>query len=116
MDTRTKIVPPAETRRLAASGAVVVSGFFDPLLASHAERLAEMKREGSPLLVLIADPEDAILPARARAELVAGLRVVDYVAEPAPGNAEPHFRLEQEDHRRRDDLIERVHARQRTAG
>ena len=121
MDTRTKIVPPAETRRLAAAGALVVSGFFDPLLASHAERLAEIKRdaikrEGAPLLVLIADPEDAILPARARAELVAGLSVVDYVAEPAPGNAEPRFRLEQEDRRRREELIERVHARQGAGG
>ena len=112
MDTRTKIVPASEVQRLAASGAVVVSGHFDPLLASHAERLAEVKREGKPLIVLIADPEDAILPARARAELVAGLRVVDYVVECSAGSLEPHVRLESEDQRRRDGLIEHVHARQ----
>jgi glycerol-3-phosphate cytidylyltransferase-like family protein len=113
LDTRTKIVSTAEAARLAASGATVVSGYFDPMLASHAQRLAQLKREGSPLLVLIADPEEAILPARARAELVAALRVVDYVAE--NGNFEPHHRLEREDSDRLANLIERVHARQSAA-
>ena len=88
----------------------MVSGYFDPMLASHARRLAQLKRAGSPLLVLIADPGQAILPARARAELVAALRVVDYVSE--NGNFEPHHRLEREDAGRLANLIERVHARQ----
>jgi hypothetical protein len=56
LDTRTKIVSSEEAARLAASGATVVSGYFDPMVASHAERLAQIKREGAPLLVLIATP------------------------------------------------------------
>ena len=111
MDTRTKIVSSAEAGRIAAEGATAVSGYFDPLLAGHAERLRELKRSGVPLLVLIADPEDPILPSRARAELVAGLAVVDYVAE-ADAGLFPHVRLEGEDLRRREDLIAHVHARQ----
>ncbi len=91
----------------------MVSGYFDPMLAWHAGSLAQLKREGSPLLVLIADPEQSILPMRARAELVAALRVVDYVSE--SGDLTPHFSLEQEDSDRLANLIERVHARQNAA-
>jgi bifunctional ADP-heptose synthase (sugar kinase/adenylyltransferase) len=119
VDTRTKIVSAAEAGLIAAAGAIVVTGYFDPLLAAHAERLAELKREElRPLIVAIADPENPILPSRARAELVAGLAVVDYVVESADGLAPglmPNFRLEQEDEARLEDLIERVHARQMRA-
>jgi bifunctional ADP-heptose synthase (sugar kinase/adenylyltransferase) len=115
VDTRTKIISAAEAARVAASGAIVVTGYFDPLLAAHAERLAGLKRAGLPLLAAIAEPENPILPARARAELVAGLAVVDYVVESAEGFTPcliPNCRLEQEDRARLEDLIERVHARQ----
>jgi len=118
MDTRTKIVSTEEAKLIAASGAIVVTGYFDPLLAAHAERLAELKREGLPLMVAIADPENPILPARARAELVAGLAVVDYVVESVDGlvpGFTPNFRLEQEDRARLEELIEHVHARQQAA-
>jgi hypothetical protein len=114
MDTRTKIVDAGQARLIAAQGGTVVSGYFDPLVASHAERLAELKRERVPLLVLIATPDDAILPARARAELVAGLAVVDYVCETADGVA-PHLSLEREHTARLAQLIEHAHARQRAA-
>ena len=113
MDTRTKIVSTEEAARLAASGATVVSGYFDPLVASHAERLAEIKRDAAPLLVLIATPEHSILSARARAELVAALRAVDHVSENCGIAAQ--FQLEQEDTSRLGELIERVHARQNAA-
>jgi hypothetical protein len=114
VDTRTKIVPLAEAQRIAARGATVVSGYFDPLLASHAERLQNLKREDTPLLVLIADPGNPILPARARAELVAGLAVVDHVVESGNGLT-PHVQLDWEHEKCLDELIERVHARQRAA-
>jgi len=110
VDTRTKIVTTSEAIRLAAAGATVDSGYFDPLLASHAERLAGLKRNGESLLVLIATPVDPILPERARAELVAGLAVVDHVAAAAVG-LEPHVRLEPEDDLRLEKLIRQVHAR-----
>ena len=112
MDTRTKIVSAAEAARLSATGAMVVSGYFDPLIAAHAEQLRELKRQGAPLLVVISDPPHPVLPARARAELLAGLAVVDYVTESA-GEVTPEIRLEQEHQRRFDELIELVHARQR---
>jgi hypothetical protein len=111
LDTRTKIVPAADAARIAESGATVVSGYFDPLVAAHAERLRELKRDGSPLLVILADPESPILPLRARAELVAGLKAVDYVAELSAGIV-PHVRLEQEHGRLLEDLVAHVHTRQ----
>lgn len=119
MDTRSKIVDAGQARLIASEGATVVSGYFDPLVASHAERLtelknAELKREHAPLLVLIATATDAILPARARAELVAGLAVVDYVCETADDVA-PHLSLEREHTELQAQLIEHVHTRQRAA-
>jgi hypothetical protein len=114
LDTREKIICAVEAAKIAAAGATVVSGYFDPLIASHAERLAQLKPGGAKLLVLIATPENAILPAAARAELVAGLRAVDYVSELAAGLT-PQIRLEQEDSQRFAALLRHVHARQKAA-
>lgn len=61
----------------------VASGWFDPLLAASAEILAAWKQPGARLLVLLADPPEAILSQRARMEMVAALRVVDAVAPAA---------------------------------
>ncbi len=115
MDTRTKIVPLAQAQQIAAGGATVVSGYFDPLLASHAERLQGLKREGAPLLVLIANPSNPILPGIARAELVAGLAVVDHVVCEDPESITPDIRLDREHEKCLETLIEHVHARQRAA-
>jgi len=112
LDTRTKIIDAAQAARIAQNGATVISGYFDPLIASHAERLASLKRDGAPLLVLIATPPAAILPAAARAQLVAGLVVVDYVCD-SPGGLSPHVALEAEHVEVLDQLIRHVHARQR---
>jgi hypothetical protein len=114
VDTREKIIDAAQAARIAASGAKVVSGFFDPLVASHGERLAALKPIGAKLLVLIATPDNAILAAAARAELVAGLRSVDYVAELTDGLT-PHIQLEEEDAERFAALLKHVHARQKCA-
>jgi bifunctional ADP-heptose synthase (sugar kinase/adenylyltransferase) len=111
LDTRSKIIDAAQAARIAASGATVVSGYFDPLVASHAERLASLKT-GEKLLVLIATPDNAILPDAARAELVAGLRAVDYVSILADGLI-PQIRLEEEDGERFTALLDHVHARQK---
>jgi hypothetical protein len=114
MDTRKKIISAGHAAQIAESGATVVSGYFDPLMASHAERLGQLKPAGKKLLVLIATPSDAILPAGARAELVAGLRTVDYVAELTDGLT-AHIHLEQEDDERYQALLQHVHARQKVA-
>jgi hypothetical protein len=113
VDTREKIIDAAQAARIAAGGATVVSGYFDPLVASHAERLSELKTSAK-LLVLIATPPNAILPAAARAELVAGLRAVDYVTELADGLT-PHIHLESEDEERFAALLQHVQARQKAA-
>ena len=112
MDTREKIIGEAQARSLAAAGAIVVSGYFDPLLASHADRLAQLKQSGAPLLVVIASPANPILPAPARAELVAGLRAADHVTE---ANIQPRICLEQEDAEGFEQLLRHVQARQRAA-
>ena len=75
----------------------VVSGCFDPLLSSHAERLERAKRDGSKLVVVLVEPVEPILPTRARAELVAALRCVDLVATDASGGLEPEIRFESDD-------------------
>jgi hypothetical protein len=114
LDTRTKIIDAAAAARIARAGATVVSGYFDPMIASHAERLATLKHDGTPLLVLIATPAGAILPALARAQLVAGLSVVDYVCD-APDGLSAQVRLEAEHAELLTNLIDHVHARQRAA-
>jgi glycerol-3-phosphate cytidylyltransferase-like family protein len=114
LDTRTKIIDADQAASIANRGATVVSGYFDPVVASHAERLAALKRNGEPLLVLITTPPNPILPARARAELVAGLKVVDYVCD-APDGIAPQILLEQEHAERLAQLIDHVHARQRAS-
>lgn len=93
---------------------MVVSGYFDPLIAWHAERLTQLKPIGQKLLVLIDTRDHAILPAAARAVLVAGLRAVDYVTELADGMT-PVVRLEQEDNERFAALRKQVHARLKCA-
>ena len=111
MDTREKIITAAEAAQIA--DAMFVSGYFDPMTAAHAARIAELK-DGRKLVVLIATPADPILSARARAELVAGLRAVDYVVD-SPGGLTPKVRLEEEDAARLEKLIGHVHARQQAA-
>jgi glycerol-3-phosphate cytidylyltransferase-like family protein len=98
LDTRQKI---------ALAGATVVTGHFDPLTAAHTRRLAELKREGRPLVVVITSPSEPILPAAARAELVAALGIVDQVIV-----ADEVLREEQADAARASLLIERVRSRQ----
>lgn len=56
-----------------------VTGFFDPLLAEHVRRLSRCAKAGQPLVVEISEPDNPLLPQRARAELVAALSMVDYV-------------------------------------
>jgi hypothetical protein len=114
LDTRTKIIDAAQAARIAQAGATIVSGYFDPMVAAHAERLTTLKRPGAPLLVLISTPADPILCALARAQLVAALSVVDYVCD-APGGLTAQIALEREHTELVSQLIDRVHARQRAA-
>jgi bifunctional ADP-heptose synthase (sugar kinase/adenylyltransferase) len=57
----------------------LVTGYFDVLRARHIDALERAARPDRRLLVALRDGPDSILPLRARAELVAALRMVDYV-------------------------------------
>jgi len=94
----------------------VVTGYFDPLLAAHAERLEEIRATADALMVLVTNPPEPILEAQARAALVAGIRAVDYVVltedDPASGElAQSAIHEEQADTSRLEELVELVRAR-----
>src|SRR5437016_9438194 len=72
MDTRSKIVAAGA----APPGCTVVTGYFDVLLAEHARALSALPR---PLLVAVLPLGGELMSQRARAEMAAGLRMVDYV-------------------------------------
>jgi bifunctional ADP-heptose synthase (sugar kinase/adenylyltransferase) len=128
VDTRTKVLSHREAlavaRRLREEGKTLklVVGYFDPVLAAHARRLKDAREGAAALAVIIADPPRPILPARARAELVAGLAAVDYVVlpgdEPVEGlvarlDGAEVFRGEAADLELTEELIQHVHSRQR---
>lgn len=60
----------------------LVTGYFDPVLAAHARRLAELAVPNTTLMALVNSAPDSLLEARSRAELLASLGVVDYVVLP----------------------------------
>lgn len=104
MDTRSKILNSAA----GLSVPVLVIGYFDPVTAEHAARLAAL---GSGLTVAILDPPDPLLPARARAELVAALRCVERVVlgDPRPALTAAREVDETEAHMAaRQRLVERI--------
>lgn len=86
MDTREKIVPLDKVAaRLGSARWMGVVGLFDPLTAVQACRLEEVaKSSGRKLLAIVLEAQDALLPADARASLVAALRMVDLVATAEP--------------------------------
>ena len=74
--------------RRAGRTIAFANGCFDVLHVGHVRYLEGAKREGDRLIVAVNDddsvralkgPGQPVLPAAARAELVAALRVVDYV-------------------------------------
>jgi len=81
LDTRRKIVSIDELRRHIARGEwLAVAGLFDPLTATQARRLAELPRKGRKVLAVVLEDDETLLPAEARAELIAALSAVDVVA------------------------------------
>ena len=115
MNTRSKIVDAAAC---GGNGPVtIVTGYFDPLLAWHAEELESIRSRAGALAVVVLPLAGELLPQRARAVLVAALRMTDYVliadnedldrlfAELKPAEI---VRLEDDDLRRRNELIEHV--------
>ena len=127
MDSRSKILSPAGALevvlplRAAGRSLAVVTGYFDPVLAEHARRLRTAKGDAHLLMAVITSPDQPILPARARAELVAALAVVDYVVLPEKEELDDFLRQfdaarierQESDHQRLTlDLTEHVRSRQ----
>ena len=80
MDTRNKILTLAEAVALPAPLAIA-AGTFDLLRAEHARELGEIRARTTParLLAVVLPSPIGVFALRARAEMVAALRVVDYV-------------------------------------
>jgi hypothetical protein len=110
MDTRSKIAGPG-TVAAVKPGLRVVSGYFDPLLRAHVDELEQLSAGGG-LAVVIVEPEEPLLPARARAELVAALGCVEAVYLDGAGAPEADARLEEGHDRVRADFIRHVRERQ----
>ena len=120
MDTRNKILVdpwPEFARPLA-----VVAGYFDVLRAGHVRELEQAREavQAATLLVIVLAGGATVLPQRVRAELVAALRVVNYVAAREGADVErlaallepAHLvRLEEADRCRIRELRELVQAR-----
>jgi glycerol-3-phosphate cytidylyltransferase-like family protein len=125
VDTRTKIITPAEACALARGprNAALATGYFDVLLAAHVREL-ERVRDSLPdavVLVALGTPEQPLLDARARAEMVAALAIVDYVVSLEDWQmesllvafpAERIVRLEAAHEQWMRELIRHVHRRQ----
>jgi bifunctional ADP-heptose synthase (sugar kinase/adenylyltransferase) len=85
MDTRAKIIDAqraaalAQELRAKGTSLKLITGHFDVLIAEHVRRLREIHNGAGALFVMVIDPPAPVLAARARAELVAALAMVDYV-------------------------------------
>jgi glycerol-3-phosphate cytidylyltransferase-like family protein len=119
VDTRNKIVDPGAIP--AGTAPTVVTGYFDVLRADHIRDLEAAKRQGTKLAVLVLERPQAVLGQRARAELVAALRMVDYVLTVENADAERLIeslqpavavRLEEQEEQRSRQLKEHVQHRQ----
>ena len=119
MNTRSKIVTAGELPSFALNRPVVATGYFDVLGPADIAELEALASD-RPLVVIVLPLAGEILPQPARAELVAALRVVDYVV--AGANPDPCgllallqpsriVRLEEAHLRRRRELIEDVRRR-----
>jgi hypothetical protein len=82
LDTREKIVLPAEARiRLSQGNWLVLAGYFDPLTAAVAERFRDLEApdRDEKVFAIVLDEAETLLSAQARSVLVAALRDVHAV-------------------------------------
>jgi bifunctional ADP-heptose synthase (sugar kinase/adenylyltransferase) len=122
VDTRSKILSRDAALELPRP-LTVVTGYFDILRAQHARDLQQARNRApaQPLLVVVLTAPRPVLNTRARAELVAALRMVDYVVTADDGDRDSLIealkpaqlvRLEAADQLRARQLIEHVQRRQ----
>jgi hypothetical protein len=120
MDTRHKILTRDAALALTPGELTLVTGYFDALRAAHLRDLEALPR---PILAVVLPCDDELVPQPARAEMLAGLRRIDYVlmadASDIPALIErlkPRAvaRFEAADRARVQELIEHVHRRHTT--
>lgn len=122
MDTRSKILSRDAALELPQP-LTLATGYFDILRAEHARDLqqARDRAPAQPLVVVVLAGNNLLLSVQARAELVAALRMVDYVVTANDGDLDGIFealkpaqlvRLEAADQRRARQLMEHVQRRQ----
>jgi bifunctional ADP-heptose synthase (sugar kinase/adenylyltransferase) len=122
VDTRSKILSLTEAAVLPGPLAMV-TGYFDILRAEHIHELGELQRRSgaAKLLAVVLPVSGEYLTQGARGELVAALRMIDYVVTADDADAgrltdllKPveTVRLEAADIRRARELKEHVHRRQ----
>jgi glycerol-3-phosphate cytidylyltransferase-like family protein len=89
VDTRRKILTLAAAEGLRRP-LVLVTGTFDILRAGHVRELADVRERtpGATLLAVVLPSPAAALDQRARAEMAAALRMVDYVVSADYGDVE----------------------------
>lgn len=118
MDTRSKILTWDAALCLPRGSVTLVAGYFDALRASHVRDLATLER---PVLAVVLPFADELVPQPARAEMVAALRMIDYVMiaktndlDALIGHLAPRrtLRLEDRDAALVQQLIQHVHSRQ----
>jgi bifunctional ADP-heptose synthase (sugar kinase/adenylyltransferase) len=107
LDTRTKILPWADFTQTAGTK---VAGYFDPLTVEHSDRLQELAASGGPLCIAIYNPDRPLLPAEARAALMASLDCVQAVAI-AEAELPNAIDVRAEDLKRRESMMAHVHSR-----
>jgi glycerol-3-phosphate cytidylyltransferase-like family protein len=125
LDTREKIIDLDRAAAIAAGwrgGEVkwkLVAGYFDVLTPARVRELRQASN-GGPLVAVVLDPPDPLLPSRARAELAASLRVVDYVllsngVEELVKQLRPDevIHAQADDQKRSRELVDHVHRRNR---
>jgi len=122
VDTRSKILTLDAALQLPMP-LTVVTGYFDVLRAEHVRDLEQARAlaPARPLLAIVLPGTAPLLDQRARAELVAALRVVDYVVTADDRDLDRIIaafppsqlvRLEAADERRSRQLREHVRDRQ----
>jgi glycerol-3-phosphate cytidylyltransferase-like family protein len=122
VDTRSKILTVGEAVALMpARPLILVTGYFDLLRAEHVQELERVRGRSATVAAVVMPRTPEFLSQHARAELVAALRMIDYVfiANPedlealsAALNPAEIVRLEEADLERARQLIEHVHHRQ----
>jgi bifunctional ADP-heptose synthase (sugar kinase/adenylyltransferase) len=122
LDTRSKILTLEAARALQVPRLTVVTGYFDLMRAAHICELETVRRRtgAGAMLAAVLPWDDAVLSQRARAEMTAALRMLDYVVAIDRSDLSSLIEalrpadvvhLDAADARRNRELIDHVHRR-----